>query len=100
MPEMRVPFTALAQRYKLHGFDPIEVFSTDDSCGDVEVLREALGPAAARFSPRPLAESGKSVLPLTFPANKTPTVIQPASDDGGISSHAIAQLLQEAKTAT
>ncbi|CAM9213911.1 unnamed protein product [Ectocarpus sp. 6 AP-2014] len=24
MPEMRVPFKALAQRYKLHGFDPIE----------------------------------------------------------------------------
>lgn len=37
---------------------------------------------------------------MTFPADKTPTVIQPASDDCGISSHAIAQLLQEAKKAT
>eukprot|EP00904_Undaria_pinnatifida_P001999 jgi/Undpi1/117/HiC_scaffold_1.g00117.m1 len=35
-----------------------------------------------------------------FPAGKTPMVIQPANDDCTILSHAIAQLLEEAKPAT
>lgn len=77
----------------------VKVFSTDDCCTDKEVVQDSLGPAAAPVSPIPLAESVKSLPPLTFPVGKTPKVIQPSSLNCGIASHAIELLLQEAKKA-
>ena len=43
----------------------MKVFSSDDSCGDVDVVRETLGSAAAPFSPTALVDSGKSVPPFS-----------------------------------
>ena len=46
MPEMRVPFGALARRYKLHGFDPIEVGGPVTLC--VPLVRNACSPGTSQ----------------------------------------------------
>lgn len=77
----------------------VKVFSTDDCCGDRDAVQDALGPAAEDISPSRPAETVGSLPVLAFPADKTPRVIQSSSEKCEIASHAIAQLLAEAKMA-
>ena len=76
----------------------IKVYSTDDCCGDRDMVQEKLGPVAVEIAPSSSVSPAPICLQrLGFPAGKKPKVIQSKSILCPLAGHACVELRSEAE---